>query len=70
MPPSPVPTSLFQVTPADLSSPDRLYRSLGFKTAVGMPFKDIATVDSVLLTQAPSPGDEAAFTALRRMQEV
>lgn len=43
---------------------------LGFKTAVGMPFKDIATSDSVYLEQLPAADDKNARTALRRMQEV
>ena len=43
---------------------------LGFKTAVGMPFKDIATADSVYLEQVPASDAKAARTALRRMQEV
>lgn len=43
---------------------------LGFKTAVGMPFKDIATADSIFLEQLPASDDKAARTALRRMQEV
>ena len=30
---------LSEVKPEDLASPDALYKSLGFKTAVGMPFK-------------------------------
>lgn len=43
---------------------------LGFKTAVGMPFKDIATADSIYLDEVPAADDKAARTALRRMQEV
>ena len=43
---------------------------LGFKTAVGMPFKDIATADSVYLEELPANEDKDARTALRRMQEV
>ena len=35
------------VTPADLASPDKLYTDLGAKLVVGMPFKDIATSDSL-----------------------
>ena len=31
------------VTPAALSNPEALYRKLGAKLVVGMPFKDIAT---------------------------
>lgn len=45
-------------------------RQLGFKTAVGMPFKDIATADSVYLEELPGADDKAARTTLRRMQEV
>lgn len=48
---------------------DRVLK-LGFKTAVGMPFKDIATADSVFLPEVPPVDDKAARTALRRMQEV
>jgi len=53
-----------------LSNPDQLYANLGCKTAVGMPFKDIATSDSIFLRELPSAEDnETAFTALRRLQE-
>jgi (E)-4-hydroxy-3-methylbut-2-enyl-diphosphate synthase len=31
------------VTPAALAQPELLYRKLGAKLVVGMPFKDIAT---------------------------
>lgn len=43
---------------------------LGFKTAVGMPFKDIATADSIYLEEAPPLDDKAGRMVLRRMQEV
>lgn len=43
---------------------------LGFKTALGMPFRDIATVDSVYLQEVPAADDHTARTTLRRMQEV
>uniref|UniRef100_A0A7S0TXQ2 4-hydroxy-3-methylbut-2-en-1-yl diphosphate synthase n=1 Tax=Hemiselmis andersenii TaxID=464988 RepID=A0A7S0TXQ2_HEMAN len=58
------------VTPESLSSPDALYYDLGCKTAVGMPFKDLATSDSILVTGTVAADDKAARTALRRMQEV
>ena len=58
------------ITPKDLKNPDLMYRGLGFKTAVGMPFKDIATSDSLILTEAPEMDDDVARTAIRRMQEV
>ena len=47
-----------------------LYKELGFKTAVGMPFKDIATSDSVFMRTLPDADDTQRRTALRRMMEV
>ena len=47
-----------------------LYKELGFKTAVGMPFKDIATSDSVFMRTLPAADDSNARAALRRMMEV
>jgi (E)-4-hydroxy-3-methylbut-2-enyl-diphosphate synthase len=47
-----------------------LYKELGFKTAVGMPFKDIATADSLFMRNLPPADDSKARTALRRMMEV
>lgn len=53
-----------------LKNPDLLYRSLACKMAVGMPFKDLATVDSILLRSVPAAEDKEARLALRRLQEV
>ena len=47
-----------------------LYQSLGCKTAVGMPFKDIATSDSIFMRTIPPSSDTAARTAIRRLIEV
>lgn len=47
-----------------------LYKELGFKTAVGMPFKDIATSDSIFMRTLPANDDVDARMALRRMMEV
>jgi len=47
-----------------------LYQQLGCKLAVGMPFKDIATTDSILLRKLPPSSDTAARTAIRRLVEV
>jgi len=47
-----------------------LYKELGFKTAVGMPFKDIATSDSIFMRNLPAADDASGRTALRRMMEV
>jgi len=52
-----------------LQSPDYFYKAIGCKTAVGMPFKDIATSDSLLLTDVPPESDKKARTAIRRLQE-
>lgn len=57
------------VSVADLAKPDRLYVALGCKTAVGMPFKDIATSDSIFLRKLPTEDQKAERTALRRLQE-
>ena len=47
-----------------------LYQELGCKTAVGMPFKDIATSDSIFMRSLPPSSDTAARTAIRRLLEV
>lgn len=60
------------VTPEMFSAENApyLYQELGCKTAVGMPFKDIATTDSILLRQVPPASDTKARTAIRRLIEV
>lgn len=47
-----------------------LYQQLGCKTAVGMPFKDIATVDSIFMPTIPPSSDTEARAAIRRLIEV
>jgi (E)-4-hydroxy-3-methylbut-2-enyl-diphosphate synthase len=47
-----------------------LYQQLGCKTAVGMPFKDIATVDSIYMEKIPPSSDTEARAAMRRLIEV
>lgn len=47
-----------------------LYQQLGCKMAVGMPFKDIATADSILMREIPPSTDKDARKALKRLQEV
>ena len=61
-----------QVTPAMLSSDNvqYLYKELGCKTAVGMPFKDIATVDSIMMNELPEVDDKDARLALKRLIEI
>ena len=63
---------LTSVTPEMFSKENvqYLYQELGCKTAVGMPFKDVATTDSILLRELPPSSDKDARTALRRLIEV
>lgn len=60
------------ISPEMLSSGNiqYLYQDLGCKTAVGMPFKDIATSDSIFMRTIPPSTDTEARTALRRLLEV
>lgn len=65
--------SVFAVATPEMFSKDNiqyLYQQLGCKTAVGMPFKDIATVDSIFMHKVPASSDTEARTALRRLMEV
>mmetsp|Transcript_54988 Transcript_54988/g.174866 ORF Transcript_54988/g.174866 Transcript_54988/m.174866 type:complete len:505 (-) Transcript_54988:77-1591(-) len=58
------------VSAKDFASPGALFTLIGAKQAVGMPFRDIATSDSLLLRDLPAAEDEEARTAIRRLQEV
>jgi hypothetical protein len=54
----------------DLKQPERLYQKLGCKLAVGMPFKDIASTDTLFMRELPPESDKVGRTALHRLQEV
>lgn len=63
--------SVFSVVSMDdLKNPDKLYRSLGAKMVVGMPFKDIATTDSIYLPSVPAVDDTASRKVIKRLQDV
>jgi (E)-4-hydroxy-3-methylbut-2-enyl-diphosphate synthase len=65
--------SVISVVTADMLTKENipyLYAGLGCKTAVGMPFKDIATSDSIYLPTVPPTSNTDARTALRRLAEV
>ena len=65
--------SVFSVVTPEMLSKENvqyLYQELGCKTAVGMPFKDIATSDSIYMPTLPPSDDTDARTALRRLIEV
>lgn len=48
--------------------PLQFNKLLGCKTVVGMPFKDIATADSILMRSLPPASDAAGRRVLRRLQ--
>lgn len=45
-----------------------LYKKLGAKLAVGMPFKDIATSDTILMRTIPPSSDAEGRRAIKRLQ--
>nr|AUZ98425.1 4-hydroxy-3-methylbut-2-en-1-yl diphosphate synthase [Trachyspermum ammi] len=53
-----------------LKTPELLYRSLATKLVVGMPFKDLATVDSILVRELPPLDDNDSRLALKRLIDV
>lgn len=59
-----------QVTVEQLEAPQALYKALGCKTVVGLPFKDIATIDAYLLREVPSESAAEARQTIKRMQDV
>lgn len=61
---------LMSVSLDNLKTPELLYRSLAAKLVVGMPFKDLATVDSILLRELPPVEDVDARLALKRLIEI
>ncbi len=52
----------------DLEKPEQMYRALGCKMVVGMPFKDQATSDTLYMTQIPPSSDKNGRRALKRLQ--
>jgi len=63
-------SALSAVTLNQLKNPEQLYKDLGCKLIVGMPFKDIATSDSILLRELPPTEDAAARLCLKRLLDV
>mmetsp|Transcript_21128 Transcript_21128/g.55135 ORF Transcript_21128/g.55135 Transcript_21128/m.55135 type:complete len:725 (+) Transcript_21128:116-2290(+) len=57
---------LTAVSASDLEDEQGLYQKLGMKTAVGMPFKDVASSDSIVLSEVPS--DKTQLRTLSRLQ--
>ncbi|MQM09920.1 hypothetical protein Taro_042804 [Colocasia esculenta] len=61
---------LMSVSLDKLQTPEVLYKSLGTKLVIGMPFKDLATVDSILLRQLPPVDDVDSRLALKRLIDI
>lgn len=61
---------LMSVSLDNLKTPELLYKSLAAKLVVGMPFKDLATVDSILLRELPPVEDVDARLALKRLIDI
>ncbi|XP_073149371.1 4-hydroxy-3-methylbut-2-en-1-yl diphosphate synthase (ferredoxin), chloroplastic-like isoform X2 [Henckelia pumila] len=61
---------LMSVTLDQLKAPEGLYRDLAAKLIIGMPYKDLATVDSILLRELPPLDDKNARLALKRLVDV
>ncbi|GER34822.1 4-hydroxy-3-methylbut-2-en-1-yl diphosphatesynthase [Striga asiatica] len=61
---------LMSVSLDQLKTPEFLYKSLAAKLVVGMPFKDLATVDSILLRELPPENDKDARLALKRLIDI
>ncbi|RXI04571.1 hypothetical protein DVH24_038845 [Malus domestica] len=61
---------LMSVSLDQLKTPELLYKSLATKLVLGMPFKDLATVDSILLRQLPPVDDADSRLALKRLIDV
>ncbi|XP_038705834.1 uncharacterized protein LOC120001529 isoform X3 [Tripterygium wilfordii] len=61
---------LMSVSLDQLKMPELLYKALAAKLVVGMPFKDLATVDSILLRELPPVNDSDARLALKRLIDI
>ena len=54
----------------DLEKPEQMYRKLGAKLVVGMPFKDQACSDTLVLSEIPPAYDTDKRRALARLQVI
>eukprot|EP00252_Welwitschia_mirabilis_P006051 TRINITY_DN1674_c0_g1_i1.p1 TRINITY_DN1674_c0_g1~~TRINITY_DN1674_c0_g1_i1.p1 ORF type:complete len:796 (-),score=165.92 TRINITY_DN1674_c0_g1_i1:523-2733(-) len=61
---------LMSVSLDHLKNPESLYKSVAAKLVVGMPFKDLATVDTILLRELPPTDDQEARLALKRLIDI
>ena len=64
-------TADLQAAAASPAAADQFYRSLGAKMAMGLPFRDIGTADTLFLPQVPRVEEgKAARKVLKRLQDV
>lgn len=61
---------LMSVSLEQLKKPELLYKSLATKMVIGMPFKDLATVDTILLRELPPVEDNQARLAIKRLVDI
>lgn len=61
---------LMSVSLNQLKTPEILYKSLAAKLIVGMPYKDLATVDTILLRELPPAEDTEARLAIKRLIDI
>lgn len=61
---------LATIYPKDWADADKMYRSLGCKMSMGLPFRDIATADTLYLPEVPAVDDKAARKTFKRVQDV
>ncbi|KAL4190210.1 hypothetical protein AMTRI_Chr07g23550 [Amborella trichopoda] len=61
---------LMSVSLEQLKTPELLYKSLAAKLVVGMPFKDLATVDTILVRELPPTDDSDVRLALKRLIDI
>ncbi|GAB4825428.1 hypothetical protein Ancab_008301 [Ancistrocladus abbreviatus] len=63
-------SALMSVSLHQLKTLELFYKSLAAKLVVGMPFKDLATVDSIFLRELPPVDDTDARLALKRLIDI
>lgn len=61
---------LMSVSLEQLKKPETLYRQLATKLIIGMPYKDLATVDTIVLDKLPAVEDRAARLAVKRLTDI
>ncbi|KAL2622246.1 hypothetical protein R1flu_002451 [Riccia fluitans] len=61
---------LMSVSLEQLKNPETLYRALSCKLIIGMPYKDLATVDTIFLRELPPVEDKGARLAVKRLVDI